>query len=385
LKEKLIDSVKIHLRSDVPLGAFLSAGLDSSAIVALMCKLTDQPIQTFSAGFENPHFDEISGQKILSDFPDFRLKNERLICKTADAALIQKTIWHREDPSSMTTTVPRMMLSELAYSRNIKVALLGEGSDEIFGGYNWFRTERLARILKHLPFGIPERVSQIPLLKKKRSIFSKLLGSPPEMNFKRYSYMIHQTAFNENVFSEGLRQKIKIEPDELDSRLPAEFHTWHPFHQLQYFELTVRLPDLIIRNVDSSSMANSVEARVPFLDHELVEFCSEIPISLKMRGFREKHILRQAMVNILPPEIVSRKKNPLLAPTQQWLQNLPDFARELLSKNKIVEKGYFNPAAVAALQENIRQKSGVYREPLMEVLQVQIWDDLFRSSDSPQF
>ena len=166
LKEKLTDAVKIHLRSDVPLGAFLSAGLDSSAIVALMCKLTDQPVQTFSAAFENPAFDEISHQKILTDFPGFSLKNERVICKTADADLIRKAVWHREDPSSMTTTVPRMMLSELAYSKNIKVALLGEGSDEIFGGYHWFKTEKIARMVKRLPSGIPELISQIPLLKK---------------------------------------------------------------------------------------------------------------------------------------------------------------------------------------------------------------------------
>ena len=205
------------------------------------------------------------------------------------------------------------------------------------------------------------------------------------MNLTRYSYMMHHTLFNEGIFSEELRQRISSEPqDQLDSGLPGEFRKWHPFHQLQYFELTVRLPDLIIRNVDSSSMANSVEARVPFLDHELVEFCSEIPIHLKMRRFREKHILRQAMVDLLPQEILFRKKNPMLAPSQEWLQNLPDFAQDLLSEERITEKGYFDPVVVSRLRKNIQEQNSFDREPLMAILQVQMWDDLFRSPDSPR-
>ena len=358
LKEKLTDSVRIHLRSDVPLGAFLSAGIDSSTVVALMHQITDQPIHTFSIGFENRNYDEISKQKILTDFPNYPLKNDRILCKTKDIELIQKTVWHREDPCTLGTEVPRFILAQLASSKNIKVVLLGEGSDEIFGGYRWFQTEKIARLAKQLPFGLPEMAARIPLLKRKRFIFSKLLGTPLKMDFNRYSKMIYYSNFDDSIFSNDLREKLKTVPlEESEPCLPSDFYEWHPFSQLQFFELTIRLPDLILRNVDSTSMANSVEARVPFLDHELIEFCSQVPVNLKMRGFQEKYILRRSMNGVLPQEIISRKKRPLTTPTLTWLRNLPQFALDLLTEGRIQEKGLFDRLLLPACKKIFLSKT----------------------------
>ncbi len=384
LKAKLEESVRIHLRSDVPVGAFLSGGLDSSAIVSLMRRLSDQPIQTFSIAFENPNFDEVSGKRILSDFPKYELQNQRVTCRTRDAALISKSIWHREDPTSITVDIPLMMVSELA-SRSLKVVLTGEGSDELFGGYAWFRTEKLLRPFLKLPLSLRKTIANLPTFRKRLRL-QKLLVAPARMNLARSRQLMHisNTGFDEEVFSPAIREDLSNDGDSgQELPLPADFYGWHPFAQLQYFEITARLPNLITRNLDSASMAHSVEARVPFLDHELMEFCAAIPPPLKMRGFQEKHILRSAMRQELPPEILQRKKRGLIPPFSQWILNLPAFAEDLLSISETRRRGYFDPESVSRMLKTHHNGNGTYAKSLMCVLGVHLWDELLARGCKP--
>ena len=178
-------------------------------------------------------------------------------------------------------------------------------------------------------------MARMPAVRRRWPRASRILKAPYEMNLGRYKFIIDSgiAEFDDRIFSDDLRYKLSDQAGVEDSlSLPQEFNTWHTFSQLQYLEMKVRLPDYITRHLDAASMAYSLEARVPFLDHELVEFSTQIPPSLKMRGVQEKHILRQAMRDVLPREIAQRKKRGLSAPYTEWVGNLPAFASELLSE-----------------------------------------------------
>lgn len=380
LLEQLEESVRLHLRSDVPVGAWLSAGVDSSGIAGLMSRLTNRPIQTFTLAFENLDFDEVRNQRTLDEFPGYNLPNRRVVCTTKDFARLPKALWHCEDPSTAGIGIPRLLLSE-ATTQDVKVVLTGEGSDEIFGGYGWFQVDKVLRPLARLPLSVRRLMLLGPLMPGRHPRASRVHLAPREMNLERYARLIAplHTDVREQLFSTNLKQDYAtVQGSDEALRPPKGFQRWHPFAQLQYYELKIRLPDYVEHNLDRESMACSLEARVPFLDHKLVEFCSRIPPALKMRRLQEKYILREALRNVLPPEIAQRKKRGLAAPFQQWLRaELPDFAAELLSENQLRQKGYFHPDFVAVMRAQHSAGRDSYSSPLMGVLIIQLWDELF--------
>lgn len=380
LLEKLEESVRLHLRSDVPVGAWLSSGIDSSGIASLMCRMTDRPVQTFSIAFENADFDEVTRQRTLNDFPDYRISNQRVVCRSGDFNLLPKALWHVEDLSTSGIEIPRMMLSELS-ARKVKVVLTGEGADEIFGGYGWFHADKYLRPLAVLPLFLRRLMLLGPLIPRLRPAASRIHLASREMNRERYRTMIGppQPELMYQIFSSETRNALKQKDvTEETFVLPEKFGKWHPFNQLQYYEIKLRLPDFVNRGLDRTSMAHSLEARVPFLDHELVGFCAQIPPQVKMKGFNEKYVLRQALSTLLPKELVQRKKRGLKAPYEQWLrQKLPDFAEEMLSETSIKKKGYFNSDGVKDVLKGHRSGRDGYGKHLLAVLVVQLWDEIF--------
>jgi asparagine synthase (glutamine-hydrolysing) len=382
LRAKLEEAVRLHLRSDVPVGAWLSGGLDSSSVASLMRGAAPAPIPTFTIGFENPRFDEIAGRRILSDFPEYGLASHRAVCTAKDFERLRTAIWHAEDPQAAGLEIPRLVLSELT-ARQVKVALSGEGADEALGGYPWFRTEALLRPLAGLPLALRSRLARIPAARRRWPRATRLLTAPAEMSLGRYRQTLDtaNTSFDERLLSDSLRRAFAGAGDESDSpRVPDGFARWHWFSQLQYLETRVRLPNFVTRLLDSLSMAYGLEVRVPFLDHELLELCARIPPGWKMRGLREKYVLRRAMERDLPPEIAWRKKRGLRAPFREWMRELPDFAADLLSRDALRARGYFEPDAVAAQVEEHRSRRANHGKTLLGVLAVQLWHDLFVSA-----
>ena len=209
------------------------------------------------------------------------------------------------------------------------------------------------------------------------------IAGPRELNFERYSRSIthHRSqSAGQEIFSDHILDQLGKdgEVDDLTPP-PAEFWSWHPFAQMQYFDIKHRMAEAVVLGLDRVSMAHSVEARVPFLDHELVEFCARIPPRIKMKWLREKHILRRAMESVLPPDIVNRKKVPMQVPTDQWLRGeLPAFAVELLSAPALRDAGFFNPDHVNGLIQRHRSGRENKGQILAAVLGTQLWDDLFR-------
>jgi asparagine synthase (glutamine-hydrolysing) len=387
VRAKLEEVVRIHLRSDVPVGAFLSTGIDSSSVVALASRMASGPIPTFTLAHQDPADDETRGRETLDRYEGFALTNERVACGPGAFDLYPKALWHAEDPSASGLEIPGLLLAEAA-SRHVKVVLTGEGADEIFGGYIWFRRDRLVAPLALLPAALRRLLLLGPLAPSRHPWTSRMLLAPHAMNRARYRALIgllHPDVRHE-LFSARIEQRLG-EVDTLDEGAAAEEEGrgWTRFARLQYHELTVRMPALVVHALDRGSMAHGVEARVPFLDHELVELCARIPPALKLRGRQEKYILRQAMRGVLPPEVLRRKKHGLAAPVYRWLRgHLPPFAEDLLSADRLRDKGYFVPDAVSRLRERCRQRD---RSPedyvLMAVLATQLWDDLFMKAPGP--
>jgi len=380
LQEQLRESVRLHMRSDVPVGSWLSGGLDSSAITSLMREWVEPPVRTFGVRFEDPRCDELGRVATLDRFPGYDLKHQVVVCRDADFERLPEAIWHSEDPTAFGLEIPRLLISE-STARSTKVIVTGEGADELLGGYRWFHWEKLLRPFAALPLPVRKLMILSPLLGRLRPGLSRRLLAPAEMRMARYR-SIHRgcsDALPGLLSAEWKSQVISLPNEEDLVTPPGGFEQWHPFNQLQYYDIKVRLPGFLLPLLDRPSMAHSVEARVPFLDHKLAEFCAQIPPSLKMKRFREKYILRRALEDVLPREIVRRPKFGMMAPWEQWASGkLPSFAEELLSERALRATGYFDPRAVLALLKRARARNHrSSSRQLMTVLIVQLWDQLF--------
>lgn len=389
LCEKLKEVVSMHMRSDVPVGAWLSAGIDSSAVVSLMKNLTDVPVHTFSLAFaDHPAYDEVTCQKTLDQFPGYHLPNERVAVTQKHFDLLSKGLWHLEDPTSSANHITRMLLAK-ASARRYKVMLTGEGADEIFGGYPWYLFNKLCRPLAVLPESLRRLMLEVTGTVKKRPWSSSVFQAPHKMDLNRYAQLLGSFGHDNiigHVFSDQWRTAISDKPNNYSNLAKSDqFNHWHDFEKLQYMETKTRLSDYIVRGLDRGSMAYSLEARVPFLDHELVELCAQIPPSLKMKRLKEKYIFRKAMASHLPPEIANRKKRGLLAPSVPWLrENMPEYIKYFFSEPQLRKKGYFNPSFVRQLLNQHRAGKNNFSRALMVILNMQVWDELFIQGCKPQ-
>jgi asparagine synthase (glutamine-hydrolysing) len=381
LRAKLEESVRLHLRSDVPVGAWLSGGIDSSAVTALMTRLLPGPIPTFTMRCDVAAYDELRARKALDDFPEYRLAGHRVACGLADLARLPRTIWHTEDSLLGGPNIGQMLLAE-ATAAHVKVVLTGEGADEVLGGYSWYPTLRVLGPLFRLPPGVRRALGNLPVVRRRWPGAAGTLRGPREMSFERYARSIthlHTRCAPFDVLAADLRAVLRRDGEVDDGpREPEGFAAWHPFAQMQYFDLKHRMADAVVLSLDRTSMAHSVEARVPFLDHELVEFCARIPPRVKMKWLREKDVLRRAMRGVLPPELCRRRKWAMQIPTDAWLRGeLPPEAEALLGDAALRETGCFDPQAVRALRARHRAGTQNLGQVLAGVLGVQAWHAVF--------
>lgn len=376
LMQMLQESVKMRLVSEVPLGAFLSGGLDSSSIVAIMSSISDN-VKTISATFEEGgYYDESRYSKLVAEH--FDTDHHEIVLKGKDVKLLPKIIWHFDEPSSDPSSIAEYLISEKA-KKYVTVALVGEGGDEAFAGYRQYKIMSLAYAYHK---GFPEVVKKgfmpviskglskaMPIKKPKRylefaSDFSRTLGDPKE------SYKLMAQIFSE-------KEKESVAKFTRKEMILDQYFKGNDFVKNMFlFELKVPLPDLLLMNVDKMTMAWSVEARVPFLDHKLVEFSETVPFNLKLKGMQEKYLLKKAMSGILPREILKRKKHPFAAPVTSWLESgLKDLSDQLLSKENIQKQGYFNYDYV----ENLLKRRS--HKHLWSLLFFEIWHGIYIKKD----
>lgn len=381
LKELLSDAVRIRLRSDVPVGAYLSGGLDSSILTTLMACQAPGRLRTFSLGFAEQRYDETPFQDELirqlgTEHSRVTVENDQI------GRLLPDVVWHCETPLLRTAPVPMATISRLVRESGYKVVLTGEGADEIFGGYNIFKEAKIRHFWGREP---ASRLRPLLLERLYPYVFSNpgrgrqfLQGffavSPEDLSDP---YLSHRVRWknglrNTTFFSEQLHYHLTgYDPlDEVAKRMPSDFTSRDPLAQAQTLEMGIFLASYLLSSQgDRVAMAHSVELRHPFLDYRVVDFASRLPPAWKIRGLREKYILKKAFADMLPAAILSRNKQPYRAPIREVFFGAgtrgPDYVSDLLSESNLVRTGWFNPAKVGHLVAKYR--SDVSSAPPSEV------------------
>jgi asparagine synthase (glutamine-hydrolysing) len=368
LEALLIDATRLRLRADVPVGAYLSGGLDSSATTALARRFPGAGLRTFSVAFESPEFDESGYQRQV--VAALQTEHTSVRCTRADIGLrFPDVIRHTERPVLRTAPAPLYLLSRHVRASGFKVVVTGEGADEVLGGYDIFKEAKVRRFWARRPdsrwralllarlYPYLEGVQKQPQAYLEAFFGAGLerTGDPLFSHLPRFRLTARAKAF----FSAGVRAGLGgyDAMDELRQSLPAAFGAWHPLSQAQYLESAYLLPGYILSSQgDRVAMANAVEGRFPFLDHRVVELAARIPPKLKLKGLREKHILKRAVGKYLPKAVAERPKQPYRAPESECFSgpDAPEYARALLDPAAVARAGLFDPAAVRRLAAKCR-------------------------------
>jgi len=367
LENLLVDATSLRLRADVPVGAYLSGGLDSSLTTAIIRKHTNNRLETFSIAFENPEFDESQFQFKMADF--LGTKHHVIHCTHADIGVVfPDVIWHTETPILRTAPAPLFLLSKLVNDHKFKVVLTGEGADEFLGGYDIFKEMKIRRFWAKFP----ESEGRPSLL---RRLYPDITGmSNASTSFLSAFFKRNLTDTGSPFYSHLIRWSNtgRIRRFLLDDReyeavydesipLPEEFKTWSHLGQAQYLEAQIFLSEYLLSSQgDRMAMAHSVEGRFPFLDYRVVEFANRLPETLKIRALTEKWLLKKIGRRLLPPEIWQRTKRPYRAPVHRsFFPNTPAYVEELLSENALKNSQIFKTTAVSQLMRKARSNVGL--------------------------
>jgi asparagine synthase (glutamine-hydrolysing) len=366
LREVLDDSVRAHLVADVPVGVLLSGGVDSGGLAALASAHSAEPVRTFSIGFEETGFNELSRARLVAE--RYGTDHRELIVRPDAVELLPKLAEAFDEPFGDSSALPTYLVSELA-AGHVKVALSGEGGDELFGGYYTYvadllarRVGRLAPLARPLAEALPSRTDRVGFdYKAKRFARAAANADPLERHH----------AWKE-IFSPQLRADLTgpgasgWDPVDLYRARYAETAGADPLARMQDVDLGIYLVDDLLVKTDRASMAHSLETRVPFLDPQVAEFAFSLPRRMKVRGFGKKRLLRKALAPLLPEEIVRGRKQGFSIPIAAWLRGpLEPFAREVLAPGALERQGLLEPAAVTPILD--RHCSG------QEDLSRQIW------------
>lgn len=328
LNELLEDSVRLRMLADVPLGAFLSGGLDSSSIVSAMCRVGNPANhRTFSIGFSEESYSELPEARLLANF--LRINHTEQIVSSSAAELLPEIVWHADEPFADTSIIPMYFLAQLA-RQYVTVCLSGDGADEIFAGYETYVADRLHHATRWLPQWLTSMLertarSLVPTSFNKVSFDYKLKQFLAGYKYRDLSkaHYSWRTLFSEPekvAAAPALKSILNISnPCLIFQEYWQELEGCHYLDQAMYVDIKTWLVDDILVKVDRSTMAHSLEARTPFLDHRLVEFAASLPVSMKLKGFRKKNLLKRSQAAHLPKTTLKRPKKGFNAPISCWL------------------------------------------------------------------
>jgi asparagine synthase (glutamine-hydrolysing) len=345
LRALLEESVSLHQVSDVPVGAFLSGGIDSSAVVATMSRLNARPVKTFSVGFADADFSELEPARQVASL--FGTEHHELVLEPDVVPLVEDFAWFLDEPFGDTSAIATYMVSKLA-AQHVKVVLTGDGGDEIFAGYDKYVVEDRERAYDQMPASLRRAAGAVGAV------------MPEGMRGRR---------FLRHLSLDGARRYLDaqsiVHPDEMDALFTPEaaarmapYDPWRaPIDHLcaapdwisavQYGDLQTYLPLDVLTKVDRMTMAHSIEARPPLLDHRLVEFAATVPPELRYRDGTTKYLFKKALRGILPEAIVDRRKQGFAVPLARWFRGpLFGYARDVLLSASSRERGVLNPSAV---------------------------------------
>ena len=395
--EMLKESVKLQMMSDVPLGVYLSGGLDSSIVTAFMKTFTDSEIKTFSVAFDAPEpFNESRYSRMLADH--YGTDHHELIVKADAIRHLPSVIWHLDDLDNDPTMLAQYLLSEFT-KKKVTVVLTGEGSDELFGGYDEFKFMTLAEryhntIPRIIMQGGVKAIRATPNAILDRFFhFSSSLGEKGKERLQQFVDNIGDnekcymalTSFFSDEEKKGLYAEELCSFEEKNANYEQQVKPFfintnkeNILNRLIYLDMKRRLPYHLLHKMDKMTMAHSLEGRVPFLDHNVVDFSFEIPPHLKLHGFEQKYILKRAVKDYIPSEILKRKKHPFVVPMDAWFkEGLKDVARDIIEKSELCKGKYFNGDALKKIMDNYNKSPMYYGRQLFGIISFDIWHKIY--------
>jgi asparagine synthase (glutamine-hydrolysing) len=361
--ELFYNAVKIRLRADVEVAAYLSGGIDSSTTVAYIKDIEPGILNTFSIGFADKDFDETVYQ---NEAVGYLNTNHRSILCTADeiAQSFPRVIWHTETPVTRTAPAPMYLLSKLVRNNNIKVVITGEGADEMLAGYDIFKEVRIRRFWASQPNSnlrpllLTKLYPYLPQMKKANPVILKMFYGYKLEDTENpfYSHLLRWNNANHILkhFSDNIKSEINGYSvlEDLEKKLPPDFNKMDYLEKSQWLETSIFMSGYLLSSQgDRMAMANSVEGRYPFLDYRVIEFCNKLPGDFKLKGLNEKYLLKKLMKNKIPENIINRSKQAYRAPIKSafFLNNPPEFISEMLSPSFFKRAGIFNHDSISNL------------------------------------
>lgn len=373
LRELFDESVRLRLEADVPLGAFLSGGIDSSCVVASMAMQTKEPVKTFSIGFEEADYNELPYARMVAE--QYRTDHHEIVVKPDSIALVERLVRHFDEPFGDSSAIPTFIVSEFA-ARHVKVALSGDGGDELFAGYTRFFEAQRQRRFDHLPGALRAAVGMLS---------DRLPYSAPGKHWLR---MISRPSALERYFDNNtapfLMRKRLLTPQWM---APADAAYMRRVfdgcllperagieEQALFWETTANLPGDMLVKVDRMSMANSLEVRSPLLDHVLGEYAASLPTAWKMSGGQGKRIFIDALGSRLPPALLTREKKGFGVPLNHWFRSsLRDFLHDHLTSKRFRERGFTDPVFLGALLDEHQSGRRDNSPWLWSLLMLELW------------
>lgn len=382
----LKESVKLRMISDVPLGAFLSGGIDSSSIVGLMSELGISPLRTFSIGFEETSYSELNHARRIAR--KFGTAHEEFILQPRVVDFTEKLIRHLDEPLGDFSIFPTYLVSKMARP-HVKVILSGDGGDELFGGYEHYQAQKLSEspISSLLLKNLPPIVKRLPPSAKKKGVWNKFRRYAQGLEYNPRNRHLRWMMFlspedKKNLYSkdlicelDGIKEIHEIDP------FQKVFHNLNRFDPVSgelYFDLKTYLVDDILVKVDRMSMAVSLETRVPLLDHKIVEFLFRLPGNLKMRRLTTKWIFKKTMERLLPSPNIHRRKEGFSIPIKNWLRReLKDLMFDYLNESRIKADGLFNFNYIKKMMDSHLKGKENYSHQLWALLVFEIWKEQY--------
>jgi asparagine synthase (glutamine-hydrolysing) len=368
----LQDAVRSHMVSDVPLGAFLSGGVDSSAVVGMMSRASSQPVKTFSIGFDEPEFDELEHARTVARH--FGTEHHEFVVRPDGLSILEDLIGHFDEPFADSSAIPTWYVSEIA-RRHVTVVLSGDGGDELFGGYD-----------RYLPHPRVARFDRLPLpgLRAAASLAWPLLPHGARgKNFLRHVAQDPAGRYLDSIALFHADERAALYTPEVRARLTGgaeralarhfdRFAALPHDSRMMRFDFETYLPEDVLTKVDRMSMAHSIETRVPLLDNEVIDFAAALPARFKIHDGRRKHVLKETLRTLLPDSILNRRKQGFGVPLGTWFRGgLTDLFSDVLQSPRTKQRGYFEPAFVSRL---LREHLGGGRDHTLRLWQLLVFE-----------
>ncbi len=383
LRELLTEATRYRLISDVPLGAFLSGGVDSTLVVGIMSRICKEPVRTFSIGFEEKRYDELDYARMAARH--FGTEHQEFIVRPQAMEVIPKLVWHYDEPFADSSAIPTWYVSQVT-RQHVTVALTGDAGDECFAGYPRYRATRLAGAFDLLPGFLRRFIAgnigsnvkpsiEIRTFRRRLRRFLEALALPPEARYLRWC-CIFDDERREALYNDDFADQL-TPPTALDI-FHAEYEKCGAdvdfVGKTTFVDLMRYLPDDLLAKVDIASMGHGLETRSPFLDHHVVEFISTLPTDLKLRGRTAKYLLKYAFRDLIPPKIAKRRKMGFGVPIADWFRGeLKDYVRDVLLDTRTVARGYFRTEPIRALIDEHAAGRFDHGYRLWSLLMLELW------------